>query len=630
MTGFPNDPGRTEPDPVTIVPSVGANTQVALTGNLLLDVGATNVTVASLKLGGTAGAVTTNITSSGGKLTFENYEANDTSPVDPNPDICAFNCGAAQITSGGVAGSTNLISAPVHINGERLEISSASTNNLTISGNVTFANLAAPASASSIRSFMPAGTKLTISGDISLVDTVTAAAGQLVLNDPGTAPPVLPATGFTNMPATGTLEVSGVISDTPLAAAPFGTLVIGTTSANQALGTVILSGTNTYRGQTTLNRANLVLANDSALGVDTTLGDDRSGGASFINGNPSNQFGFNLMSDNDARTISVDARLAQWQTVTGSNSLTWAGLVTQSNTRGWANLLPAGKTLTVTGVTYAQSVSATDTSTDNRIFTYDGTGTTVVTGGWRDKIKGGVAAADVSLGHFRKTGTGTLLVSDPGGVSDFEGDVIVDQGLVRFSSDAIFDQARVISSTGGAIGVDTGTFTNATLMSKLDATDHGGLMLTAGEAAANIDFTSGDLANAVNMSVAAPQTGISYTGTITPSTDSITGMPTYRLGGGNGVLTLPNAQLTGARDVLVTNGGEVQLNGANTYTGLTKVQAKYHTTTQNQAAANTTTNVSNVVYEGTTLTVNNLASGAASSIGGAPTRRATSSSKAQH
>jgi fibronectin-binding autotransporter adhesin len=621
MTGFPNDSGRVDGDATVITPSIGANTSVALTGNLTLDVGATNVTVASLKVGGTAGAVTTDIASTGGKLVFENYELNNTTA---SPQVCAFDCGAALVTSAGVAGSTNIISAPVQINGERLEFSAASTNNITLSGPITFANLTGTGqSSASIRSFMPTGTKVTVSGSVSLVDTVTTAGALLTLNDSGSAPPNPPTTTtIQSNPAIGTLEISGVIQDTA-ATTGSGTLSLGTTTANQALGTIILSGANTFRGRTTQNRVNLVLANDSALGVDSTLGNDRSGGAIFSNGNPSGQFGFNLLSDNDARTLTVDASFAQWETVTGTNSLTWAGLVTQSNQRGWVNILPAGKTLTINGVTFGSTVSSTDTSFQNRIFTYDGTGTTVVTGGWRDKIKGGAAISDGTLGHFRKAGTGTVIVSDPGNVSDFTGDVIVDQGVMRFSNSGIFNQARYVTSTGGAIGVEFGddgvtpapTFSNTTLHSKLDAMgpglklNHGGLMLTAGESAAAIDFTGGTLAPLANMSVAAPQTGITYTGIITPAPDTFTAVDTYRLGGGNGVLTLPNAQLTGTRNVQVTNGGEVQLNGANTYSGVTRIQAKYHSTVQDQAIANTTTNVSGTQYEGTTLTVNTLLNG---------------------
>lgn len=612
---FPNDPGRLEPDATIIVPSIGASTNVALTGNLALDVGATNVTVAGLTLGGTAGAVTTDITSTGGKLVFENYEANNTTA---SPDVCAFNCGAALITSAGVAGSTNIISAPIQINGERLEFAAASTNNITLNGPITFANLTAPASGSSIRSYMPAGTKLTISGSISLVDTVTSAGAQLTIFDNGTlSSPVAPPESVNNL-STGTIEISGVIQDTA-ATTGTGTLVIGNSSNPPStqlgtLATLILSGTNTYRGTTALQRANLVLANNSALGVDTTIGDDRNGGASFAgNQNPSNQFGFNLLSNDDTRTISIDARISQWLTITGTNSLTWAGAFTQANSRGLANILPAGKSFTISGVTYASSVGSTDTTTENRIFIFDGTGTTNAAGGWRNKIKGGVGVNDGTLGHYRKAGTGTVLVSDPGSISDFTGDVIVDQGVMRFSSDAIFDQARNVTSTGGAIGVDTGTFTNATLLQRLNTMapglnlNHGGLMLTAGESASAIDFTVGDLANLTAMSVAAPQNGISYTGTITPANE------TYRLGGGNGVLTLPNNQLTGANSVQVTNGGEVALNGANSYSGVTRIQAKYHTTTQNQAIANTSSNISNVVYEGTTLTANTLLNGGVNS-----------------
>src|SRR6478672_5093472 len=82
---FPNDPGRIDSDSNATVestdgiayPSVGANLSGALGANLNVDVGASNVTVASLKMGGTASPVSTTVSSSGaGKLVFENYEVN--------------------------------------------------------------------------------------------------------------------------------------------------------------------------------------------------------------------------------------------------------------------------------------------------------------------------------------------------------------------------------------------------------------------------------------------------------------------------------------------------------------------------------------------------------------------------
>src|SRR6185369_9777325 len=81
---FPNDPGRVdsdsnattgEPTDGIVYPSVGANI-TGVASNLTLDVGASNVTVASLNMGGTSSGVTTTVSSTGGKLVFENYEVN--------------------------------------------------------------------------------------------------------------------------------------------------------------------------------------------------------------------------------------------------------------------------------------------------------------------------------------------------------------------------------------------------------------------------------------------------------------------------------------------------------------------------------------------------------------------------
>ena len=59
---------------------------------------------------------------------------------------------------------------------------------------------------------------------------------------------------------------------------------------------------------------------------------------------------------------------------------------------------------------------------------------------------------------------------------------------------------------------------------------------------------------------------VSYTGTLTPYAG------TYRLGGGGGNLTLPNAaELTGTNNVIVTGPGVVYSNGADNYTGTTTI-----------------------------------------------------------
>src|SRR5262245_4864278 len=79
-----------------------ANLSIGLTSNLSLDVGAAlpapQVTVGSITMGGTAGVVTSDVISTGGKLTLDN---NSTPTAN------------ASIVSGGVVGSINRISTPV-------------------------------------------------------------------------------------------------------------------------------------------------------------------------------------------------------------------------------------------------------------------------------------------------------------------------------------------------------------------------------------------------------------------------------------------------------------------------------------------------------------------------------------
>jgi fibronectin-binding autotransporter adhesin len=117
------------------------------------------------------------------------------------------------------------------------------------------------------------------------------------------------------------------------------------------------------------------------------------------------------------------------------------------------------------------------------------------------------------------------------------------------------------------------------------------------------------------MSLAAPETGITYTGTITPNASQ------YRLGGGQGTLTLPNAQLTTAtRSLSVRNGGTVRLLGANTYEQFTIIEGKYSATLQsaeNSIAGDTGQYLSPV------LEVNTLANGGVNSSIGKSTNGAS-------
>ena len=541
-----------------------ANLSGPLDSTLGVGLGANQITLAGLTLGGTSVPVSTTVHALGGSglLVFQNDEA-------------AFNGGIPLVASRGVAGSSNFVNAPVVLN-EPLDFGASSTNDIRFTGTITAAG-AAP----SIRSFMPAG----LTAKIDHLDITNPADPtnyrRFRLNDSAGSP-----AGMPNISTQGTLEFGEITG--------YGELVIGVTASQHPvpLGTVVLRGQNTFAGYVQVNRGNIVLANDSALGY------------GIFGGQPNQGVGVNFISDDDARMVDAPVELSQWFTIKGEHSLTWNNLVIQSNTRGWINLLPPGKTFTLTGGQYA----VIDDDTE-RTYTFDGTGSTVVSGGLHDKYVIGQGPSLDGTGHFRKTGTGSLVVT--GETSTYHGTTIVEAGTMRFNSGAQLGTTSAIVSTGGALGVDTGVFSDPAVLAKLDAADTGGIMLTPAEAANNLDFSAAPLSNAANVSVAAPESGLTYTGTITPAGSN------YRLGGGTGSLTLPNQnQLTGGRGLVVTNGGEVRLTATNDYTGPTVISDNPFTSRTNQAIADTTNGIGQQLYASTTLTVSSLNSGGvASSIG---------------
>ncbi len=565
--GFPNSAVQT------------ASSLGALGGALNLNVGATDVTVAGLELGGTASPVATTVSSTGGRLIFRN----DDPAVTP---AVKFNNGNPLIVSGGVAGSTNTLSTPVRINNQRVEVGSASTNDLVISGPITYLG----SFGAGIRSFVPMGKKVLVTGPIDLTDR-TDAATELV-------------SSFFNLNDSpnnqGTLEITGVMSG-------IGGLNIGSSSgtALRPLGTVILNAPNTFTGIAEADRGNIVLANDNALGANL----NGANPAVYRQGQPSNQFGFNLISDNDARTISRQMNLAQWQSIKGTNSLTWAGNVVQGNNRGFINFLPEGKKFTITGSVFP--VSGSDTGINpERIVTFDGTG--------RTEIKGLIGNhSTLNSGEIGGIRTTYIQSSQQSITNIYAGVTYVDGGNLHFAVGSDLGNTSNIVSTSGAIGLDNGSVTGpdaSALLTKLNnlanlgslpvntlftAWDHGGLQLAASEAGANLDFSTGDLNNAANMSVAAPEGGLSY------------------LGGGSGTITLPNAnQLTGARNVIAMNGGVVNVTGLQNYSGVTTVEAEYVRSNTQQAAADLAAAANEYQLLGTTLQANKLANGGAvSSIG---------------
>lgn len=638
-------PNTVAPDPSLQI----ANLSVNLGAGLTVDLGATDARIAQLRLGSQSGAVATSVIGTG-RLVFQN---NDPSPFsatadadfdnngtvdgrdfmiwqrgfgvtsteningrgDANGDFVVnaadlgiwrnqyglggglFSIGAPGIESTGTAGVTNTIAAPIHILNERLAV--AGTQDLTISGNISYeGDVAGDGTSNAGLAVRTLGQTVTLTGNIALTNADVGApsagdASDFYLNNDSTAQ--------------GRLVVQGLISGA-------GDLFVGTNQNGLRLpmATTVLSNANTHTGGTLASRGNLVLNNDQALGTGTYRVDG-----------PANQYGYNMISENGDRTINNDITLAAWQTIRGQNSFNFSGNIEQTNNRGFVNLLPDGETLTFSGRVniWEEQSDPNNPETIVRRFAVDGTGRTILAGTiHNDPLD--TEPPQANLRQIYKTGTGSLLINMANsGDNNHSGHEIVVMGNLHYANNNSLNThaSAKILAMGGAVGVDVhppgqNLASNTTFLNQIDPTSFGGLMLSATEdAATNLNFTSGSLVNAANMSVAAPETGITYTGTITPASS------TYRLGGGTGTLTLPNAQLSGANALEVKNGGIVRLLGDNTYTGATTINTRYGSTGQEQAAVDEASDAAGIFYNrlvAPILEVDDLANGGApSSIG---------------
>jgi autotransporter-associated beta strand protein len=393
---------------------------------------------------------------------------------------------------------------------------------------------------------------------------------------------------------------------------------------------IILRGDNSGHTGRMFPGGVMVLAHDNALGGGDIKTD---GGTTVISDNDNRTIGTDIQLSGDivARHASFYPELAHL----GDHSIEFSGATIQTNSVSWVNLLPydydsdSGPTLTISGPQYP--LQGGDNADSDRILTMEGSGKTFVTGGIHNEAPG--ADLPNRNGHFRKRGSGTIVIDfDESNMADtptdYRGDTYVEGGNLHFATDSDLPDAGTtfgtesgdILSRSGAVGVDTGVIGNAMFLNLIHNSstpnfsaattppffrtfvflnrqittrwDHGGMMLGEDEYDEDLDF-SGDLASglgrAANMTLAAWETGSTYTGTITPSSSVARYPDTYQLGGGRGTLTLPNSnQLTGSRNLRVDNGGEVSLESTNNYSGSTEVR------------------------DNTTLTVTSLADGASS------------------
>ncbi len=193
--------------------------------------------------------------------------------------------------------------------------------------------------------------------------------------------------------------------------------------------TWILTGANTYTGTTTASAGALGIGNNSAVGT---------GGLTNNNGN--------VFAYGADRTLANTLALSNNATNGwfGDYSLTFSNptnLAAAANNVTTNNSIAAGKTLTMNGVT-------ANALTDNRTWTIDGQGETVINGAFTSTTGNGVG--------ITKQGNGTLSLGTNGATSNWNignNAVDVDRGTLKFTTNnaipTTFTAAPAAPTTAG-------------------------------------------------------------------------------------------------------------------------------------------------------------------------------------
>ncbi len=368
------------------------------------------------------------------------------------------------------------------------------------------------------------GGSLSVAADSNLGN----ASGTLTFNG-GT---LLSTTGFSSSRATtlsgaGTVEVTG----TPFTIS--GVLSGTGPLTKNGVGTLILSGANTYTGGTTLSGGSLSVAADNNLG-------NVSGTLTFNGGTLLSTAGF---SSSRAATLSGAGTLE----VTGT-PLTMSGIFSSTGSlikSGVGTLILSGANTYSGGTTVNSGVLQGTTTSLQGIITNNAS---VI---FNQTIAGTYSGVMSGSGSLTKQNTGTIILN---GANTYSGGTIVSagnlqgtttslQGLITNNASVIFDQATtgtysgVMSGSGSLTKQNTGT----TILSGAN-TYSGGTTVSSGILQGTTTSLQGPITNNASVSFDQATTG-TYSGAMS----------------GSGTLTK-------------TGLGKVTLSGANTFAGTTSIQ----------------------------------------------------------
>ncbi|WP_139974596.1 autotransporter-associated beta strand repeat-containing protein [Ochrobactrum sp. CGA5] len=215
---------------------------------------------------------------------------------------------------------------------------------------------------------------------------------------------------------------------TPNTTATISSVLSGTKGMEKTdLGTLILAGTNTYTGTTTVQAGTLQLGNGGATG---------SVDGNIVLGKTGEKYAVTLAVDHtDAFTLSNSISGRGKLVQRGSGSTTLSGTNTYSGgtdilggsliVSADSKLGDAAGSVTINGGTLQFSADLSST----RGYTIGANGGTINTGTYTDTITGVIGGT----GQFNKTGTGTLIL---GGDNTFTGNLHVNAGTLQISDNS--------------------------------------------------------------------------------------------------------------------------------------------------------------------------------------------------
>lgn len=267
------------------------------------------------------------------------------------------------------------------------------------------------------------------------------------------------------------LHVSGNIADAGVAGVSTGRIT------KTGAGTLILSGTNTYRGQTKVDAGVIVAASDDAFGV----------GYLSIND------GSILEASGGARTISVPVDINTDTTFRASANLTFAGSFTN---RG------GSRVLTITNsarTTFSGPVFISNSNSVERRLTFHVPVSTVVVSGAIANFNG----ANTVTGHISKTGAGRLTLS---GANINTGNTRLEEGTLALGADNSLSDDSELQVWGGTFEMNAYSDTAGGLSLRNDGVIGGSGTLTStnqmelqfGVVRANLSGSQGFLKSSTN------------------------------------------------------------------------------------------------------------------------------------